>query len=133
MLYRLSYASRWKQVPSGAILPRSLPEVRDNYLSYHKGNSRATGSPLRILAKLRCASSRSLQTPIRTAARLRIPDEACLSSLESTTVADRMVALAAMLLWFLVMAHPLPAETVHRGTGSLPHIVYTRNPVQQIA
>ena len=38
MLYRLSYASRWKQVLSDTILPRSLPDVRDNYLSYHKGN-----------------------------------------------------------------------------------------------
>src|ERR1035441_3118455 len=62
MLYRLSYASRWKQVQPSTILPRSLREVRDNYLSYHKGISRATGSPAQILTKSRCASSRSLQT-----------------------------------------------------------------------
>ncbi len=47
MLYRLSYASRWKQVQPGTVLPWSPPEVRDNYLSYHKGNSGATaGLPL---------------------------------------------------------------------------------------
>ena len=42
MLYRLSYASRWKQVLSDTILP--CPEVRDNYLSYHKEYHPATRS-----------------------------------------------------------------------------------------
>jgi hypothetical protein len=42
MLYRLSYASRWKQAPEGTILPWPFLKVRDNYLSYHKGNSPAT-------------------------------------------------------------------------------------------
>ena len=37
MLYQLSYASGWKHVQAGTILPRSHPEIRDNYLSYHKG------------------------------------------------------------------------------------------------
>jgi hypothetical protein len=42
MLYQLSYASGWKQALSDTILPRSLPAVRDDYLSYHKGYRGAT-------------------------------------------------------------------------------------------
>src|ERR1700731_1858269 len=42
MLYRLSYASRWKQVHSGTILPDPNLKSRDNYLSYHKGYLGAT-------------------------------------------------------------------------------------------
>ena len=38
MLYRLSYASKWEErIPKDTILPRSLTEVRDNNLRYHKG------------------------------------------------------------------------------------------------
>jgi hypothetical protein len=45
MLYRLSYASRWKQALRAQYFPDPFLIVRDNYLSYHKGISRATGCP----------------------------------------------------------------------------------------
>ena len=42
MLYRLSYASSSEVRTKSAILPCSLPQVRDNYLTYHKGKGCAT-------------------------------------------------------------------------------------------
>ena len=52
MLYRLSYASNWGKARFRANLSHgSLPDVRDNYLRYHKGkkgrnNQQERWSPL---------------------------------------------------------------------------------------